>query len=168
MWWIVVTLIVLGIILMLVEMLLVPGVGVAGFLSLGSLVAACWYAFADISTAAGWWTLLAAVVVLAVLLFFALLLFRRRRMETAGDVVAVNVLKPVFKYCFAFGGALVLGSALYFFIRSQTGYSFITDGRLAVLLALMLLLLRYFGSSVLIMNCPKNSTQVVMNSAVKL
>ena len=72
MWWIVVSLLVLGIILMLVEMMLIPGVGVAGFLSLGSLVAACWYAFAEISTAAGWWTLLAAVLLLAVLLFFAL------------------------------------------------------------------------------------------------
>ncbi|MCR4859236.1 MAG: NfeD family protein [Bacteroidales bacterium] len=72
MWWIVVTLLVLGILLMLVEMLLVPGVGVAGFLSLGSLGVACWYAFASISTAAGWWTTLAAVLLLGAMLFFAL------------------------------------------------------------------------------------------------
>lgn len=42
-----------------------------------------------------------------VLLALALLLFRRRRMETAGDVVALSILKPVFKYCMAFGGAVV-------------------------------------------------------------
>ena len=88
MWWIVVTLIVLGIILMLVEMLLVPGVGVAGFLSLGSLVAACWYAFAEISTAAGWWTLLAAVLLLAVLLFFALRAKTWRRFELKTEVTS--------------------------------------------------------------------------------
>ena len=88
MWWIVVSLIVLGIILMLVEMLLIPGVGVAGFLSLGSLVAACWYAFADISTAAGWWTLLAAVVVLAVLLFFALRAKTWKRFELRTEVTS--------------------------------------------------------------------------------
>ena len=88
MWWIVVSLLVLGIILMLVEMLLVPGVGVAGFLSLGSLVAACWYAFAEISTAAGWWTLLAAVVVLAVLLFFALNAKTWRRFELKTEVTS--------------------------------------------------------------------------------
>lgn len=42
-----------------------------------------------------------------VLLALALLLYRRRQMETAGDVVAVKVLRPVFKYCMAFGGAVV-------------------------------------------------------------
>ena len=88
MWWIVVTLIVLGIILMLVEMLLIPGVGIAGFLSLGSLGAACWYAFAEISTAAGWWTTLAAVVVLAVLLFFALRASTWRRLELKTEVTS--------------------------------------------------------------------------------
>ncbi|MBQ9660318.1 MAG: nodulation efficiency protein D (NfeD) [Bacteroidales bacterium] len=88
MWWIVVSLIVLGIILMLVEMLLIPGVGVAGFLSLGSLVAACWYAFADISPAAGWWTLLVSVVVLAVLLFFALRAKTWKRFELRTEVTS--------------------------------------------------------------------------------
>ena len=48
MWWITVGLVIVGILLMLVELLLVPGVGVAGFLGLASLVAACWYTFACI------------------------------------------------------------------------------------------------------------------------
>ena len=72
MWWIVVSLLILGVVLMLVEMLLVPGVGIAGFLSLGSLGVACWYAFTAISSAAGWWTTLAAVLLLGVMVFFAL------------------------------------------------------------------------------------------------
>ena len=38
----------------------------------------------------------------------ALLIYRRRDMERAGDVVAVPVLKPIFKYCMTFGCALVL------------------------------------------------------------
>ena len=38
----------------------------------------------------------------------ALVLYRRRNMETAGDVVAIPVLKPIFKYCLSFGCALVL------------------------------------------------------------
>lgn len=37
----------------------------------------------------------------------ALLLYRRRRMESATDVVAIPVLKPVFKYCLCLGTALV-------------------------------------------------------------
>ncbi len=43
----------------------------------------------------------------------ALWLYRRRRMESAGDVVAVGILKPVFKYCMTFGGALCIGALLY-------------------------------------------------------
>ena len=86
MWWIVVTLLVLGILLMLVEMLLIPGVGIAGFLSIGSLGVACWYAFAEISTAAGWWTLLAAMVLLGILVFFALRARTWRRFELKTEV----------------------------------------------------------------------------------
>ena len=81
MWWIVVTLLVLGILLMLVEMLLIPGVGIAGFLSVGSLGA-----FAEISATAGWWTLLAAMVALAVLIFFALRARTWRRFELKTEV----------------------------------------------------------------------------------
>ncbi len=47
-----------------------------------------------------------AAVVLAVC---SLLLYRRRATESAGDVIAFGFLKPIAKYCFAFGCALVLG-----------------------------------------------------------
>ncbi len=43
---------------------------------------------------------------------FALLAFwmyRKRRMESAGDVIAVRHLKPVFLYCFTVGCSLVIG-----------------------------------------------------------
>ena len=88
MWWIVVTLLVLGVLLMLVEMLLIPGIGVAGFLSLGSLGVACWYAFSAISTAAGWWTSLAAVLLLGVMMFFALRAKTWRRFELTTEVTS--------------------------------------------------------------------------------
>ena len=38
----------------------------------------------------------------------ALLLFRRRKMESAGDVVAVDFLRPVFRWCMALGCGLCL------------------------------------------------------------
>ncbi|MGN1002177.1 MAG: hypothetical protein ACI4PC_05350 [Oscillospiraceae bacterium] len=57
----------------------------------------------------GWGALGIYAAVGLLFLVFALLLFRRRRMESAGDVVAVRVLKPVFKYCFTLGCAIVLG-----------------------------------------------------------
>ncbi len=60
-----------------------------------------------------WDALIAYAVVGIALTVLALLLFKARRMETAGDVVAVKVLKPVFKYCMSFGCALVLGFVLF-------------------------------------------------------
>lgn len=47
----------------------------------------------------------AAGLILAVC---ALFIYRRRDMERAGDVVAIPVLKPIFKYCMTFGCAIVL------------------------------------------------------------
>jgi membrane protein implicated in regulation of membrane protease activity len=73
---------------MLVEMLLIPGLGIAGFLSLGSLGAACWYAFTAISTTAGWWTSLAAVLLLGVMLFFILRAKTWRRFELKTEVTS--------------------------------------------------------------------------------
>ncbi|MBR2879282.1 MAG: hypothetical protein IKC02_01270 [Oscillospiraceae bacterium] len=60
------------------------------------------------------WGLLAACCLVGVIMYFgALLLYRRRRMESVGDVVAVPALKPVFKYCMTFGGALFSGALFY-------------------------------------------------------
>lgn len=61
----------------------------------------------------GWRVVLSYAVVGLILLALALLLFRRRRMETAGDVVAVNALKPVFRWCMALGCGLVFGMLMY-------------------------------------------------------
>lgn len=44
----------------------------------------------------------------AVLLLLSLLLYRRRPMETAGDVLAVKPLRPVFRYCVSLCAALLL------------------------------------------------------------
>lgn len=49
-------------------------------------------------------------VVLAVL---ALVAYRRRQLETAGDVVSVSWVRPVFKYGVAFCAAVALGETLY-------------------------------------------------------
>jgi len=49
----IIVLILVGILLLLAEILLIPGVGVAGVLGLGSLIASCYIAFRDLGTAAG-------------------------------------------------------------------------------------------------------------------
>ena len=75
MWWIALALIIAGILLMFVEFLLVPGVGVAGVFSLLSLGAACWYTFYCIGYSAGWWV---TSVVLALLLVFLFIILRTK------------------------------------------------------------------------------------------
>lgn len=57
-----------------------------------------------------WGYLLGLTAAALIFLAAAFLLFRRRRMEAAGDTIAVAPLRPVFKYVFAAGCALVLGS----------------------------------------------------------
>ena len=72
MWWIVAALILLGIILMFVETLLIPGVGVAGVLSFCALGASCWYAFTYIGGPAGTWTTVGVCILLVVMLVIIL------------------------------------------------------------------------------------------------
>jgi len=60
----------------------------------------------------GWW-MAAAYAVIGVLLHFgAWALLRRRKMETAGDVVAVQALKPVFRWCMGIGAGLLFASMM--------------------------------------------------------
>lgn len=61
------------------------------------------------------WLVLAGVV----LTVCTLLLCRRRQTESAGDVIAVHTLRPVFKYVFALGCAVVLGS-IFFILINET------------------------------------------------
>ncbi len=69
--------------------------------------------FSSIATLENWWPLIIYALVGILFAIIALLVFRRRKMESASDVVAVNFLKPVFKYCLCFGCALVIGTVLF-------------------------------------------------------
>lgn len=62
----------------------------------------------------GWLPLILFALVGLVFVLLAMLLIRRRRMETASDVVALEPLKPIFKYCMAFGCALVIGIIIFY------------------------------------------------------
>ena len=54
----------------------------------------------------------------------AFLLFRKRHLETAGDVIAVSFLKPVFLYALSLGSGIVLGWLLsaYLFYNGQNRF----------------------------------------------
>lgn len=66
------------------------------------------------------WTLLAiyALVGLAFALF-AMFILKHRKMETAGDVVAIKHLKPIFKYCLSVGCALVFGVLIFWAVFNE-------------------------------------------------
>jgi len=87
----------------------------------------------------------AAGIVFAVL---GLLLYRARRMETASDVVAVGVLRPVFKYCLAGGCALVLGLWLFNIIYSSSVPG-VTEFCVLLLLMMVGAFIGYFAADML-------------------
>ena len=75
-------------------------------------------ATADKIVLSGWNTLIVYCLIGVVLFAVALLLYRKRRMETAGDVIAVKCLKPVFKYCVTACASLCFGLLFYVIISS--------------------------------------------------
>ncbi len=98
----------------------------------------------------GWVILVIYALIGLLLLAAALALYRRRRMESVGDVVAVNVLKPVFKYCLCFGCALVAGFVLYVMLLDYM--SLHPSAEAAIILVLMLCgaFVGYFAAEMLI------------------
>lgn len=68
----IISLIIIGILLLLVEMLIIPGIGVAGFIGLGSLVGACWMAFSQLGNLGGSLVTLITVCLVAGMLIYAL------------------------------------------------------------------------------------------------
>lgn len=98
----------------------------------------------------GWPMLLAYAAVGILFSLVAMLLIKRRRMETAGDVVAVSPLKPVFKYCLSVGCALVLGIILFSWV-SISGYWGNPASQIITLLIFMVLgsFIGYFAAEML-------------------
>ncbi len=68
----------------------------------------------------GWKTVLIYAAVGVVFALAAFWMYRRRRMESAGDVIAVRQLKPVFLYCFTVGCSLVIGWILALILIDNT------------------------------------------------
>lgn len=67
----------------------------------------------------------------------ALMIYRKRDMERAGDVVAIPVLKPVFKYCMSVGCGVVCAIAFYDgLFRSSFG----STGKTAVIMTVLMVL----------------------------
>lgn len=72
---IIISLILLGIVLMLIEMLLTPGVGIAGVLSLVSLGGSCYYAFDKVDRPTG---LIVTSIVIVILVLMTIWILRAK------------------------------------------------------------------------------------------
>lgn len=84
-----------------------------------------------------------------VFLGLGLMLYKRRRMEAAGDTIAIEILKPVFRLCMAVGGGLLFAN----FINEMLYQVTPTEAMAAVYIAVLLVVggvLGYFIAQMLI------------------
>lgn len=93
----IITLIVLGLILLLAEILIIPGVGFAGILGVLSMGSSCYFAFVDYGRAAGFIVLAIIVLILILMLVWVLRAktWKRVSLKTNIDSKAVTLEVPV-------------------------------------------------------------------------
>lgn len=96
-----------------------------------------------------WSALLGYIIAAVVLTAAALLLYRKRRMESAGDVIAVKSLRPVFKFCVTACSALCFG--LLFFVIISTLFTSLSTSMLVLSAGLIIgAFIGYFASEMLL------------------
>ena len=97
----------------------------------------------------GMGTLLIYVAVGLVFLWLGMLLYQNRRMETAGDTIAIEILKPVFRICCMVGGGLGFAAFIHELLYQITPRIWMAAAYIAVLL-IVGGILGYFISKMLI------------------
>ena len=96
-----------------------------------------------------WSALLGYIIAAVVFSVTALLLYRKRRMESAGDVIAVKSLRPVFKFCVTACAALCFG--LLFFVIISTLFTSLSMSMLVLSAGLIIgAFISYFASEMLL------------------
>ena len=96
-----------------------------------------------------WSALLGYIIAAVVFSVTALLLYCKRRMESAGDVIAVNSLRPVFKFCVTACAALCFG--LLFFVIISTLFTSLSMSMLVLSAGLIIgAFIGYFASEMLL------------------
>ena len=99
----------------------------------------------------GWGTLAVYACVGLLLLLGALLLFRRRNIETAGDVVALKPLKPVFRWCMALGCGLSFGCVMEYLLGYSSNYTYQENAFVTLFLySLLGSFIGWFGAEMLL------------------
>ena len=98
-------------------------------------------------TIEGWPYVLVLFCVGILFAVLAFLLRKGRRMESAGDVIAVHRLKPLFLYCFTIGCSLVIGYVLAAMLEN---YSDPSNFILVLVCMLVGAFLGYFGGQMML------------------
>ena len=84
-----------------------------------------------------------------VFLYLGMLLYKNRRMETAGDTISIEILKPVFRFCMTIGGGLLFATFISNVLYEITPTKAMAAAYIAVLLIIGGVL-GYFISQMLI------------------
>ncbi|MGB4205929.1 MAG: NfeD family protein [Bacteroidales bacterium] len=94
-WTLIILLFLIGLVLLLIEMLIIPGATVFGLLGFGALAASIWQAYASHGTPEGHYFLIGAIIFTVVLLAFALKSKTWKKAMLDSEVKSkVNVVEP--------------------------------------------------------------------------
>jgi membrane-bound ClpP family serine protease len=92
--WCIVLLIVLGLLFLLAELLLLPGVSIGGILAMVCYGGAIWYAFDSLGVVAGVWTIVAVAVISLVSLIFSLRAKTWQRFTLKQEIDSTSMPSP--------------------------------------------------------------------------
>jgi membrane-bound ClpP family serine protease len=92
--WCIVLLIVLGLLFLLAELLLLPGVSIGGILAMVCYGGAIWYAFDSLGVMAGVWTIVAVAVISLVSLIFSLRAKTWQRFTLKQEIDSTSMPSP--------------------------------------------------------------------------
>ena len=92
--WYIVLLIVLGLLFLVAELLLFPGLSIGGILALVCYGGAIWYAFDSLSVTAGIWTVVAVLALSLLSLIISLRAKTWQRLTLKQEIDSVSMPKP--------------------------------------------------------------------------
>ena len=92
--WCIVLLIVLGLLFLLAELLLLPGVSIGGILAMVCYGGAIWYAFDSLGVVAGVWTIVTVAVISLVSLIFSLRAKTWQRFTLKQEIDSTSMPSP--------------------------------------------------------------------------
>lgn len=91
---VIISLVMVGILFILIEFLLTPGIGIAGIVGLASFIGSCVYAFMEMGTKAGTITTAVVAVIVVILLVWMLRGKSYKKLELNAEIDAKTNLEP--------------------------------------------------------------------------